>query len=83
VGKETEGTSNGAGRYRNLGRRCGTLCMIDGSRSRPAAPLWRRATRMLHRLRADYLPELVAATELLVPMEFRHHTARLDSTRST
>jgi hypothetical protein len=109
-----------------------TLSVIDGSRSRPAARLWRRATRMLHhfralpaiglraaelagpaadeapfrgvyqrlatfgvtlppfeqawadyrRLRADYLPELVAATELLlVPMEFRHHAARLDITR--
>lgn len=108
-----------------------TLAMIDGSRSRPAARLWRRATRMLHnfrrlpaiglraaelaapaadeapfrgiyqrlstagatlppyeqawadyrRLRSNYLPELVAATELLlVPMEFRHHTARLDTT---
>jgi Ion channel len=33
------------------------------------------------RLRAAYLPELVAATELLVvPMEFRHHTSRLDIT---
>ncbi|HSO53992.1 MAG TPA: hypothetical protein VL330_14860, partial [Actinomycetes bacterium] len=36
------------------------------------------------RLRAAYLPELVAATELLlVPMEFRHHTSRLGITRST
>ena len=36
------------------------------------------------RLRAAYLPELVAATELLlVPMEFRHHTSRLDITRSS
>ena len=36
------------------------------------------------RLRASYLPELVAATELLVvPMEFRHHTSRLDITRSS
>jgi hypothetical protein len=35
------------------------------------------------RLRAAYLPGLVAATELLqVPLEFRHHTARLDITRS-
>jgi Ion channel len=35
------------------------------------------------RLRAAYLPGLVAATELLlVPMGFRHHTARLDITRS-
>ena len=36
------------------------------------------------RLRADYLPELIAATELLlVATEFRHHTARLDVTRPT
>jgi hypothetical protein len=35
------------------------------------------------RLRAAYLPGLVAATELLlVPLEFRHQTARLDITRS-
>jgi Ion channel len=34
------------------------------------------------RLRGAYLPGLVAATELLlVPLEFRHHTARLDITR--
>jgi len=37
----------------------------------------------LRRLRAGYLPQLVAATRLLqVPLEFRHHTARLDITRS-
>ena len=36
------------------------------------------------RLRAAFLPELIAATELLqVPMEFRHHTSRLDITRSS
>jgi hypothetical protein len=36
------------------------------------------------RLRAAYLPELFATTELLlVPMEFRHHTSRLGITRST
>jgi hypothetical protein len=36
----------------------------------------------LRRLRATYRPELVAATELLlVPLEFRHHTSRLDGTR--
>ena len=35
------------------------------------------------RLRAAYVPGLVAATELLlVPLEFRHQTARLDITRS-
>ena len=33
---------------------------------------------------ADYLPELIAATELLLaPTEFRHHTARLEVTRPT
>jgi hypothetical protein len=33
----------------------------------------------LRRLRAAYRPQLIAATELLlVPLEFRHHTARLD-----
>ena len=37
----------------------------------------------LRRLRAGYLPELVAATELLlVPLEFRHNTARLDAASS-
>ena len=37
----------------------------------------------LRRLRAAYRPELVAATELLlVPLEFRHQTARLDGSRS-
>jgi Ion channel len=37
----------------------------------------------VRRLRAAYLPELVAATEtLLVPLEFRHHTTRLDITRA-
>jgi hypothetical protein len=42
-----------------------------------------RAWGDLRRLRAAYLPELVAATELLlVPLEFRHQTARLDSTPS-
>jgi hypothetical protein len=35
------------------------------------------------RLRRAYLPGLVAATQLLlVPLEFRHHTGRLDITRS-
>lgn len=47
-------------------------------------PAYEQAWADYRRLRADYLPELVAATELLlVPLEFRHHTARLDSTRST
>jgi ion channel len=37
----------------------------------------------LRRLRAAYRSELVAATELLlVPLEFRHQTARLDGSRS-
>jgi hypothetical protein len=37
----------------------------------------------LRRLRAAYRPGLIAATELLlVPLEFRHQTARLDVTRS-
>jgi hypothetical protein len=45
-------------------------------------PPYEQAWADYRRLRADYLPELVAATELLlVPMEFRHHTARLDITR--
>jgi Ion channel len=40
-----------------------------------------QAWRDLGRLRASYFPALVAATELLmVPMEFRHHTAKLDIT---
>jgi hypothetical protein len=35
------------------------------------------------RLRRAYLPGLVAATQLLlVPLEFRDHTGRLDITRS-
>src|SRR5512132_1694982 len=37
----------------------------------------------LRGLRAGFLPQLVAATRLLlVPLEFRHHSARLDITRS-
>jgi hypothetical protein len=64
-----------------------TLATVDAPKAGPVARLWRRSTRLLHnyrRLRAAYLPELVAATEvLLVPMEFRHHTSRLDITRSS
>jgi hypothetical protein len=37
----------------------------------------------LRRLRAGFVPQLVGATRLLlVPLEFRHHSARLDITRS-
>ena len=44
---------------------------------------YEQAVGDFHRLRAAYLPALVAATQLLlVPLEFRHHTARLDITRS-
>jgi hypothetical protein len=44
---------------------------------------YEQARSDLQRLRAGYLPQLVAATRLLlVPLEFRHHTARLDITRS-
>jgi Ion channel len=107
-----------------------SMALVDASPARPAARLWRRATRLLQgfrrlpavgvtrsqadpgadetrfrsayerlaglgqplrpyteawdtyrRLRAAYFPELAAATELLlVPMEFRHHTSRLDLT---
>jgi hypothetical protein len=44
---------------------------------------YERAWADFGRLRAAYLPGLVAATRLLlVPLEFRHHSARLDSSRS-
>jgi Ion channel len=44
---------------------------------------YERAWGDFRRLRAVYLPGLVTATELLlVPLEFRHHTARLDIARS-
>jgi Ion channel len=46
----------------------------------PAAP-YAEAWETYRRLRTAYVPELVAATELLlVPMEFRHQTSRLDLT---
>src|SRR4029450_10801570 len=44
-------------------------------------PMWpyEQAWDQYRRRRATFYPELVAATEqLLVPMEFRHHTARFD-----
>jgi Ion channel len=48
----------------------------------PVRP-YERAWGDFGRLRAAYLPGLVAAAELLeVPLEFRHQTARLDITRS-
>ena len=53
--------------------------------ARLGAPLhpYEQAWGDFGRLRAAYLPGLVAATELLlVPLEFRHQTARLDITRS-
>ena len=44
---------------------------------RPYAEAW----ESYRRLRTGYVPELVAATELLlVPLEFRHQTSRLDLT---
>jgi hypothetical protein len=44
---------------------------------------YEQASSELRRLRAGFLPQLVAATRLLlVPLEFRHHSARLDITRS-
>jgi hypothetical protein len=40
---------------------------------------YEQAWSELRRLRAAYLPPLVTATELLlVPLEFRHQTSRLD-----
>ena len=88
MGKETEGSSNGAERYRSSRRRCGTLkkktrtanlavkLTAEGVVEVPAVP-------GDYRLRAGNYPELVAATELpLVPLEFRHHAARPDITRS-
>jgi ion channel len=48
-----------------------------GQPLRPYPEAW----EAYRRLRAAYAPELVAATELLlVPMEFRHQTSRLDLT---
>jgi hypothetical protein len=44
---------------------------------------YEQAWNDLRRLRAGFMPPLVAATKLLlVPREFRHHTATLDITRS-
>jgi hypothetical protein len=133
VGKETEGTSNGAGHYRRFAHGCGTLTKVVGrpnvavelnaagvvdllavvaglalvlvsasdavstlvtTRRRREAyerlrglevPLhpYERAWAEFRRLREAYLPGLLAATRLLlVPLEFRHQTARLDITRS-
>jgi Ion channel len=50
-----------------------------GAPMRPYEEAWEE----FRRLRAAYVPGLVAATELLlVPLEFRHHTARLNISRS-
>jgi Ion channel len=50
-----------------------------GATLRPYEEAWEE----FRRLRAAYVPGLVAATEmLLVPLEFRHHTARLNISRS-
>jgi hypothetical protein len=63
------------GRFRAGYRRLAALGM-------PLLP-YEQAWSDLQRLRAGYLPQLVAATRLLlVPLEFRHHTARLGITRS-
>jgi hypothetical protein len=63
------------GRFRAGYQRLAAL----GVRLRPYEQAWND----LQHLRAGYLPQLVAATRLLlVPLEFRHHTARLDITRS-
>jgi hypothetical protein len=60
-------------RFRAGYRRLGEL----GLPLRPYPEAWED----LRRLRAAYLPELVAATELLlVPLEFRHHQVGLDTT---
>lgn len=75
--RETElaGSLGDEGRFRAAYQRLGRL----GLPLRPYGEAWEE----LRRLRAGYYPELVAATELLlVPLEFRHQTARLDSTRS-
>jgi Ion channel len=61
--------------FREAYRRLATLGL-------PLRP-YEQARDEFGRLRAAYLPGLVAATELLeVPLEFRHQTARLDITRS-
>jgi Ion channel len=61
-------------RFRAHYRRLGELGL-------PLRPYW-QAWEDLRRLRTAYLPELVAATELLlVPLEFRHHTVTIDVAR--
>ena len=62
-------------RFRDSYRRLGRLGL-------PLHP-YEQAWADVQRLRAGYHPELVAATQLLlVPLEFRHQTARVDITRS-
>jgi hypothetical protein len=72
---EPAGSPGDEDRFRAAYQRLGKL----GLPLHPYGQAWDE----LRRLRAGYYPELVAATELLlVPLEFRHHTARLDVTRS-
>jgi hypothetical protein len=72
---ELAGSLGDEGRFRAAYQRLGKLGL-------PLHP-YQQAWDDLRRLRAGYYPQLVAATELLlVPLEFRHQTARLDITRS-
>jgi hypothetical protein len=72
---ELEASSAGEERFRAGYQRLAAL----GVPLHPEEQAWSD----LRRLRAGYLPPLVAATNLLlVPLEFRHQTARLDITRS-
>jgi Ion channel len=72
---ELAGPLGDEGRFRAAYQRLGKL----GLPLHPYGQAWDE----LRRLRAGYYPELVAGAELLlVPLEFRHHTARLDVTRS-
>jgi hypothetical protein len=70
-GGRGDGPGTSEARFRDAYQRLDRL----GHPMRPYEQAWDQYRRRL----ASFYPELVAATEqLLVPMEFRHHTARFD-----
>jgi Ion channel len=72
---ELAGSFGDEGRFRAGYQRLAALGL-------PLCP-YEQAWGDLRRLRAGFVPQLVGATRLLlVPLEFRHHSARLDITRS-
>ena len=75
VARRVSASAGDEERFRDSYRRLGRLGL-------PLHP-YEQAWADVRRLRADYPPERVAATQLLlVPLEFRHQTARVDITRS-